>query len=83
MEYGRCPTRMVVLWEGTLGLPDGGESVPAGFFSAALFSASLHMEGEKPHVMYNTRSEQPLHATCSAALLGSQFKHNINCLFNE
>lgn len=50
MEYGRCPTRMVVLWEGTLGLPDGGESVPAGFFSAALFSASLHMEREKNHM---------------------------------
>lgn len=48
MEYGRCPIRMVVFWEGTLGLPEGGESVPVGFFSEVLFSASLqHGKGER------------------------------------
>jgi len=38
---------MVLFWEGTLGLPEGGESVPVGFFSEALFSASLqHRKAE-------------------------------------
>lgn len=48
IEYGKYPIRMVVFWEGTLGLPEGGESVPVGFFSEALFSASLqHGNAEK------------------------------------